>query len=72
MFTIRVFENKTNKMLEEMIVDTLSAFYVEIGIFRHNYDGKYDGGCTVKGWYTTPEYIDENKKEVVRFKTWDC
>ena len=72
MNTIRVIENKTNKVLEEIVVDTMSMMMVKGETLRHKWNNKVEGGCTIEEYYTTPDRITKDKKPVGRYKTWDC
>lgn len=72
MNTIRVIENKTNRVLAEEVVFGMTKFFNGAETLRHNWDGKVDGGCTIKGYYTTPNNITEDTKAVINNKTWDC
>lgn len=72
MNTVRVIENRTNKVLEEVVVDTIAKMMVEGDLLRHKYNNKIVGGCTIEEYYTTSEYITEDKEPTMRLKTWDC
>ncbi len=72
MNTIRVIENRTNKVLEEVVVNTIAKMMVTSDTLRHKYNNKVVGGCTIKGYYTTPNNIAEDTKAVINNKTWDC
>ena len=72
MNTIRVIENKTNRILAEEVAFDMAKFFNRAEALRRKWDGKVDGGCTIKGYYTTPNNITEDTKAVINNKTWDC
>ena len=72
MNTVRVIENRTNKVLEEVVVNTIAKMMIEGDSLRHKYNNKVAGGCTIEEYYTTPEYIKEDTTPTMKIKTWDC
>ena len=72
MNTLRVIENNTGKILVEEVMFGMEKFFVGAERLRLNWNNKVKGGCTIKGYYTTPDHITENAVAVINDKTFDC